>query len=166
MWGDNSGAVVYGFKETKRDAHIDVEWLEDRHLFIYGSYTVRDFLCGLIYGVKASFNQETGQATVTDLCKEFVMELATAMGREKDVKFYLAVSGGGELDGEEYIPDIPDDDEPEDEDYEDDDKESGDDQDSESDATSDDVDDMSEDIDPEELEDLKKDVKKEVETVA
>jgi hypothetical protein len=105
MYGCFDGAIVYGWFGNDRRAMISKEWLEAYDIEHFAADVVRFHGGDLVYGLCCSFNETTGQATISDERKERVQDAAKAAGIPlSELKFHITMFGDYELEHTPFVP--------------------------------------------------------------
>ena len=110
MWGCSDPNIVYGWY-GKTNLVLSWEFLEEYGIERYASETIRATACDPIYGLQATFDSSTGQASISDEDRETVTNAYMKQGGSdiSELKFILCISGDMSWEcHEEYYPDSSD----------------------------------------------------------
>ncbi len=99
------GVVVFGWCDDERDRMIEYDWLRENKIDLYVTDIVRAYAGAFVYGLRCSWNESTGQATIKGDKRKLVEAAATKAGIPlTSLKYHLAVFGDYETCHESYTP--------------------------------------------------------------
>ncbi len=99
------GVVVFGWCDDERDRMIEYDWLRENKIDLYVTDIVRAYAGAFVYGLRCSWNESTGQATIKGDKRKLVEAAATKAGIPlTSLKFHLSVFGDYETCHEAYTP--------------------------------------------------------------